>query len=283
MRVRIKIFLKLILLGLFLFYTPFFEGMKQLIDHSHFLNLFVVKQETRTENFSLKSQLNVLSAAKQETTKNSVVEQTITTTDETVSVPEVQNKKKEAKRIYIYDTHQSEEYLKGKTVLDGAMELAEILEQNGFEVIVETNSFSEYMKENGLNYNDSYQISASFLNEALVNYGPFDLIIDFHRDAVPRANSFVTINGKNYARMMFVVGGLSGRCEETQALAQTLYDNIEQLQPGIMKKTMTREAYYNQHISEHMILVEVGTNNNTFEEVENSIQVLAKGICEYLA
>ena len=82
--------------------------------------------------------------------------------------------------------------------------------------------------------------------------------------------------------MMFVIGGLSGRSDETQALAQTLYDKIEQIQPGIMKQTMTREAYYNQQMSENMILIEVGTNNNTFEEVENSVGVLAEGIDAYL-
>ena len=61
---------------------------------------------------------------------------------------------------------------------------------------METNSFADYMKANGLNYNDSYLVSANFLSDVLVNYGPFDLIIDFHRDAVPRESSYVTIDGK---------------------------------------------------------------------------------------
>lgn len=117
----------------------------------------------------------------------------------------------------------------------------------------------------------------------LVNYGPFDLIIDFHRDAVPRESSYVTIDGKDYARMMFVVGGLSANSEQTKQISQTLYDNIEQIQPGIMKKTMVREAYYNQEMSEHMILVEVGSDNNTFSEVRNSVEVLAEGITVYLS
>lgn len=281
MRIRIKIVFKFILLIIFLFYTPFFEGMRQLIDQSHFLNMLVVKQETKTESFSLKTQLNVLSLPRQED-RDIVVEQTISTADSPASIPQIEDEDETVKKIYIYDTHQSEEYLEGKTVLDGAMKLGTLLKEKGYDVVVETNSFSDYMKKNGLNYNDSYQVSANFLNDMLVNEGPFDLIIDFHRDAVPRENSFVTIDGKNYARMMFVIGGLSGRSDETQALAQTLYDKIEQIQPGIMKQTMTREAYYNQQMSEHMILIEVGTNNNTFEEVENSVHVLADGIDAYL-
>ncbi len=282
MRNSLKIVLKLAVLILFLWCTPFLDGMRQLIEDSHFLNLFVVRQESNTQSFSLKSQLNVLSLPKQEGHDDSALQQTISTFDEPISVPQIEDKTTDKKRIYIYDTHQSEEYLDDKTVLDGAKLLGSLLEEKGYEVVVETNSFASYMKDNGLNYNDSYQVSANFLNDVLVNYGPFDLIIDFHRDAVPRESSYVTINGKSYARMMFVVGGLSQHSAQSKEISETLYDNIEQLQPGIMKTTMVREAYYNQDMSEHMILVEVGSNNNTFEEVENSIALLASGIDVYL-
>ena len=58
---------------------------------------------------------------------------------------------------------------------------------------------------------------------------------------------------------------------------------IEQVQPGIMKKTMVREAYYNQQVNENMVLIEVGSNNSTFEEVSNSVDVLAQGLIAYLS
>ena len=168
-------------------------------------------------------------------------------------------------------------------MLDGAKLLGEQLQEAGVEVFVETNSFSDYMKQNGLNYNDSYLVSYNFLNDVLADYGPFDLIIDFHRDAVPRESSFVTLEGKDYAKMMFVIGGLNGHVEHSEQLCQTLYDKIEQVQPGIMKKTMVREAYYNQQVNANMVLIEVGSNNSTFEEVSNSVDVLAQGLIAYLS
>ena len=65
---------------------------------------------------------------------------------------------------------------------------------------METNSFSDYMKANGLNYNDSYLVSSNFLSDVLVDYGPFDLIIDFHRDAVPQGELLCDArSGKDYA------------------------------------------------------------------------------------
>lgn len=284
MRSGIKICLKLIGLVLFLMYTPFLEGMRQLVENSHFLNYLVIQQQVSVTDFSLKNQLNVMAVSKKENDdKDSVSEQTISTSSQPVTVPEINEKISGNKRVYIYDTHQSEEYADGKTVLDGAKLLAEYLEKAGIDVIVETNSFSDYMKANGLNYNDSYLVSANFLSDVLVNYGPFDLIIDFHRDALPRENSFVTIDDTSYARMMFVVGGLGKNCGSTKKICQTLFDNIEIIQPGIMKTTMVREAYYNQEMSENMILVEVGSNTNSFAEIENSVGLLSQGIIAYLS
>lgn len=282
MRAGFKIVMKLGVIGGFLFCTPFFDGMRQLIEESSFLNLLVVRQEVSVDDFSLKNQLNVMSVPQEEEEEGNVSERTIFTSKQP-SAPAVKERVPGQKRVYIYDTHQGEEYLGGKTVLDGAKLLGEQLQEAGVEVFVETNSFSDYMKQNGLNYNDSYLVSYNFLNDVLADYGPFDLIIDFHRDAVPRESSFVTLEGKDYAKMMFVIGGLNGHVEHSEQLCQTLYDKIEQVQPGIMKKTMVREAYYNQQVNENMVLIEVGSNNSTFEEVSNSVDVLAQGLIAYLS
>ena len=65
MRSGFKLLAKLLALVLFLLYTPFFEGMRQLVESSHFLDLLVVRQESAETSFSLKGQLNVLSVPKQ--------------------------------------------------------------------------------------------------------------------------------------------------------------------------------------------------------------------------
>ena len=61
MRAGFKITMKLGMIGAFLFCTPFFDGMRQLIEESSFLNLLVVRQEVSVSDFSLKHQLNVMS------------------------------------------------------------------------------------------------------------------------------------------------------------------------------------------------------------------------------
>lgn len=45
---------------------------------------------------------------------------------------------------------------------------------------------------------------------------------------------------------------------------------------------MTREAYYNQEVAKNIILMELGGDVNTFEEVSNSLDVIADGIYDVL-
>ena len=187
--------------------------------------------------------------------------------------------KKNGKKIYIYNTHQSEEYQGDKTVMDAATVLAEQLISYGYEVIVETNDFTKYCNEQGLTYNDLYMVSNKFLNDALVKYGGFDLIIDLHRDSVPREYTYVTIDGVSYAKTMMVIGGAAKYAQSSTQISKTITDNVNQIKNGIMKSVFTREgAYYNQYVCEGIVLMECGSENNTFEEVTNSIQVVAKGI-----
>lgn len=70
------------------------------------------------DDFSLKNQLNVMSVPQEEEEEGNVSESTIFTSKQP-SAPAVKERVPGQKRVYIYDTHQSEEYLGGKTVLDG--------------------------------------------------------------------------------------------------------------------------------------------------------------------
>lgn len=120
------------------------------------------------------------------------------------------------------------------------------------------------------------------MNDALVNYGGFDLIIDLHRDAIPREVSYLKSNGKTYAKMMPVIGGLSKNADVIKKNSSTLSDIIDSKVHGIMRSTMVREAYYNQSVSDRMMLIECGGDVNPFDEVKNSMEVLADGIYDYL-
>lgn len=307
MRTNGKILLKVALLIGFLYITPFFSGIGEIMKHSGFLDAFVYRQHSLDESISIKDEMNLFSHNANLTIQDDFKFQTTQepmeskddkaeakddkpaeNQDKTDTKPKDTDQKEEkkpkdtGKTVYIYNTHQSEEYKGGETVMDAAAVLGNELEERGIHVVLETANFAEYLKAKGLDYNASYEASRSFMNDALVNYGGFDLIIDLHRDAIPREVSYLKANGKTYAKMMPVIGGLSKNADVIKKNSSTLSDIIDSKVHGIMRSTMVREAYYNQSVSDRMMLIECGGDVNPFDEVKNSMEVLADGIYDYL-
>lgn len=296
MKTSFQIFIKLCALVLFFACTPFLEGIKTTVNEQT-LAKHLVYTNLDIEPVDLQDSLNVISVPKTENalkTENVPIEETETPLPNEVPAEPIEEKENppvidpiqpqpiKDKSIYIYNTHQQEAYIGELTVYNAAQVLADKLRTLGYTVIVEDGDFVKYGQENEMDYNMSYQISRKFITDAIMNNGGFDLIIDFHRDSVPRESTYITVNGIDYAKMMCVIGGLTDNSYEITKTASTLYDSCNALVGGIMKNTMTREAYYNQDMSDKMLLIEVGSDNNTFDEVKNSVDILALGIAQIL-
>lgn len=193
-------------------------------------------------------------------------------------IPTKQFKKK---RIYIYNTHQEEAYQDQGGVLEGAYYLQNLLEDKGYEVIVEDRKIKDYLNQHQLTYNESYEASYTYLTDTLKNQS-FDLIIDFHRDSIDRSLCVLDKNNQKYAKMMFVIGGSNDNYEILKKHATSLHEQIDKIVPGIMRNIMTRDiAYYNQYVADEIVLLEVGSDANLYQEVQNSLHVLAQGIDAY--
>ena len=296
MRTNSKIIVKIFLLVSFLCVTPFFKGITVWMQDNGFLDACVYHQYELNESISIKDQMNLLSYHSDltitddfefEMTQDQGQKDPNAAADagqdgEKTDADATENAKDTGKKVYIYSTHQSEEYVGGQTVMDASAILGNALEKRGIHVVLETANFKEYLNAQGWDYNQSYRASYNYLNDALVNYGGFDLIIDLHRDAIPREASYLDANGKRYAKMMPVVGGLGKNAAAIKKSSAALSDIIDAKVHGIMRSTMIREAYYNQEVSDRMMLIECGGNVNPFAEVENSMAVLADGIYDYL-
>lgn len=284
-----------------------------MLSGTSFLDAFVYHQRSYDETISIKDQMNLLSYNANLTIEDDFQFQTTQNTkqeeqkqkeeqakqeeesnqekkDDAIAPSEEQTPKQEekapvvdtGKKVYIYNTHQSEAYASGETVMDAAAILGNALEEKGVHVVLETADFGAYANSMGWDYNQSYAVSYAYLNDALVNYGGFDLIIDLHRDAIPREASYITQGDKTYAKLMPVIGGLSENATTISNRASTLSDIMNAKVNGIMRSAMTREAWYNQQVSDKTILIECGGDVNPFEEVKNSMSVLAEGIYEVL-
>lgn len=190
----------------------------------------------------------------------------------------IQNNIVDKPKVYIYSTHENEKYIDDKTVLEASHLLQAKLNELGVMTIVNEKSVSDYLNKNGLKFKDSYKATREFLKTALNEYDSLELIIDLHRDATSKENSTVSINGVDYAKIMFVMNENYPNIK----LAEKINDLI------LKKQNITRGVYhkkvdnFNQDLSTNVILVEMGGNYNTFSEVEVSINTLASSIKEFI-
>ncbi len=198
-------------------------------------------------------------------------------------------------RVYIYNTHQLEDYSSSNfedynitpNVLMASYLLKEKLNKQNIPTMVETSNISDFLNLNGWDYASSYKASRFYALDTINKYNNLDLIIDLHRDAISKKNSTVEINGKNYAKVLFVVGLEHDNYSSNLDLATKLNDKIKEKYPTLTRGVITKggagvDGIYNQDLSPKMILIECGGNENSIDEVMNTIEILSNVIKEYL-
>lgn len=188
---------------------------------------------------------------------------------------------KNTPRVYIYNTHPAEKYADNSySVVDAALLLKEKLNDYGIVTLVEERNANAYLKEHNIPYESGYIATRVFLNEALSEYGDFDLIIDLHRDSVAGNVSVRTnIDNRSYAKVMFVMHKNYDNYQFAKDINNTLISYYPGISRGIYDE---RPSSYNQDVNSKVVLIEVGATTNTKEEVNNSISALAYTIKEIL-
>lgn len=197
-------------------------------------------------------------------------------------------------KVYIYNTHQLEnydlnnysEYNITPNVLMASYLLEGLLNKDGINTIVEESNINDFLSLNGWNYSYSYKASRYFVEDTINKNPSLELIIDLHRDSIAKEKSTVTIGEKNYAKLLFIIG-TDYKNEENLNLANALNNIIKEKYPDLTRgiKTQGGEGYngvYNQDLSNKMILIECGGNENSIDEVMNTIIVLKDAIKQYL-
>lgn len=198
-------------------------------------------------------------------------------------------------RVYIYNSHQLEDYNANNfeeynitpNVLMASYLLKEKLNKQNIPTIVETSNITDFLNLNGWDYASSYKASRFYILDALNKYSDLDLMIDLHRDAIPASSSTVEIDGKKYAKVLFVVGIDHANYAPNLELATKLNDMIKEKYPTLTRGVITKggkgvDGIYNQDLSSKIILIECGGNENSIDEVMNTIEILSEIIKEYL-
>ena len=190
-------------------------------------------------------------------------------------------------RIYIYNTHQTEEYKTIEnynltpTVYTASYILKDMLKEYNINAIVEDSNLKEELDSKGLSYYDAYDVSRSWLEK--LNNNTLDLYIDLHRDSVGYQYSNVLVDNKDYAKIMFVVG-MNHDYTYNMEVVDKLINEIESINKEISRgKYLRKTAIFNQDFNNNCVLIELGGPESTYESISNSLSVLALAIKNYLA
>ena len=198
-------------------------------------------------------------------------------------------KLQKANTILIYHTHTDEAFFKGekdyvetstgrtKNQDYSIVKVGDVfktnLQQSGFTVVHDK---TDNVKNGFYNaYETSYQTIKQYI-------GKTDIYVDMHRDAYNgKEPNFIEQNQREYAYIAFVVANGENykdlpNWQENYKLAKILSDKIEELCPGISKGIIFKDKRFNQHVSTSCVLVEMGNEKNTIEQVNASAEILAK-------
>lgn len=197
--------------------------------------------------------------------------------------------------IYIYNSHQLENYnstnldIYGITpnVLMASYLLKEKLNSKGLSTIVEDANMSEFLTINGWDHSGSYKASRIFVLDKKNKYSSLEYFIDIHRDSVSKSVSTANINGKSYAKILFVVGLEHDNYSSNLKTMEEINDLCNKYYPGLSRGIYKKEGagvngIYNQDISPNSILIELGAVENNIDEVLNTTEAISNILYYYI-
>lgn len=191
-------------------------------------------------------------------------------------------------QILLYHTHSQEAFAdsdpadKSTTIVGAGEKLTNLLRGYGYNVIHHTGEYDV----DGRDY--AYSLAAPAIEEILASNPSIEVIIDLHRDGVLEGTHLVTeINGKKMAQFMFF-NGLS-RTKTKGEIDYLKNENIDEnlafsfraqlmankYYPNLARKIYLKGYRYNMHYRGKTLLIELGAQTNTVEEIMNAIDPIA--------
>ncbi len=196
-------------------------------------------------------------------------------------------------QILVYHTHSQEAFAdsvagQGMTIIQVGDYLTELLTNYGFNVIHCTDSFDVDANGN-LDRSNAYVNALPAIQQILEDNPSIEVVLDIHRDGLPEnVDKLVTnINGKQTAKIMFFNGlsrsSAAGEIDylynryRSENLALSFQAKLKAMEyyPDFTRKNYLDAYQYNLHVKDKAMLIEVGAQNNTFEEAKNAMEPLS--------
>ena len=192
-------------------------------------------------------------------------------------------------QILIYHTHSQEGFVDSvpgdeSTTIVGAGELlANILSScYGYEVYHHTGQYDTEQ------HSYAYSYAEPEIAQILEENPSIQVVIDLHRDEVAENTKLLAdINGVEMAQFMLFnglsyvngVGDISylpnPNLQKNLAFSLQMQITANEYYPGLARRIYLKGYRYNMHLAENYLLIELGAQTNTVEEVQNACYPLA--------
>lgn len=197
--------------------------------------------------------------------------------------------------VYIYNTFQTDKYKNNyynsyninPVITQASLILQELLKKEGISSLVEESSVAKVLSDNEIPYTNSYKGSRILMEKAKSNNNSLKYFLDMQLSDYEKSVTTVDIDGVSYAKILFVVGTDNFNYGENQVFANKLNEILERENKLLTRGVSLRggsgyQGVYNQDYSSRVLLIQVGGKENTIDEVNRTLMVLAKVIKEYV-
>ncbi|MGL5260745.1 MAG: stage II sporulation protein P [Lachnospiraceae bacterium] len=197
--------------------------------------------------------------------------------------------KESGPQILIYHTHSQESFADSvagdttTTILGAGEELARILEEEyGYSVMHHTGQYDVESRDY------AYSTALPSIEQLLAENPSIEVVIDLHRDEMREGKKLLVENQESPMAQVMFFNGLSRTKEQGDiSYLENPYieDNLAfsfQMQvlcneyyPGLARRIYLKGYRYNMHVAAKTLLVELGAQTNTTEEIWNALLPLA--------
>ncbi len=219
----------------------------------------------------------------------------VTNTNDNIKDIVIDSKKLSNPIIYIYNTFQTSKYKStnyhsyniNSLVTQASKILEEYLKEKGISSLVETSSVAKVLKDNNLAYTYSYRGSRILMDVAKKQNNSLEYFLDIQISNNKYEATTAKINDVSYAKILFVVGTENNNYAENQKFANKLNEILisknKELSRGVSLRGGTGyHGVYNEDFSPNTLLIEVGGIENTMEEVNRTLKILAEVLNNYM-
>ncbi len=206
------------------------------------------------------------------------------------------NKSETEPKILIFHTHPHEQYIDSGGIEEGVLSagdrLAQTLETKYGIKCLHLRDTSFDTVDGKIQRDGAYERMEPTVKKVLADNPSIELAIDLHRDGVNEKLHLATnVNGKSCAKIMYFNGlcqmwengtlkniaNLSNPYIETNlALSLKMQIETNKLYPNLARKIYLNAYRYSLHMIDKSMLIELGAQTNTKQEIYNSIDILAQ-------